>query len=193
MSFEFLPDGEIISKGGVVTPGGTHVVSTVDGVKFAALIAKDGATVTEIENKGFVADSAARLAIPDVIAGNRVFQQDNGLWYYAVADGGPWEVEDRMSVFKGLPAPAVSEDEQVHYDLTSQKIYQYDTVTGWVQVDLGGVPSTGVDTLDELVDKTTGSDIEIVNAASGVILRSPGGFRFRVQVDNSGQLTATSI
>ena len=38
-----------------------------------------------------------------------------------------------------------------------------------------------------------GGDIEIDDSASGLILRSPNGTRYRVQVDNSGNLTTTAI
>ena len=38
-----------------------------------------------------------------------------------------------------------------------------------------------------------GGDIEIDDSASGLILRSPNGTRYRVQVDNSGNLTTTAV
>ncbi len=38
-----------------------------------------------------------------------------------------------------------------------------------------------------------GGDIEIDDSASGLILRSPNGTRYRVQVDNSGNLTTTLV
>jgi hypothetical protein len=38
-----------------------------------------------------------------------------------------------------------------------------------------------------------GGDIEVDDSANGLILRSPNGTRYRVQVDNSGNLTRTAI
>ena len=38
-----------------------------------------------------------------------------------------------------------------------------------------------------------GGDIEIDDSASGLILRSPNGTRYRVKVDNSGNLTTTAV
>jgi hypothetical protein len=38
-----------------------------------------------------------------------------------------------------------------------------------------------------------GGDIEIDDAASGLILRSPNGTRYRIKVDNSGNLSATAV
>jgi hypothetical protein len=38
-----------------------------------------------------------------------------------------------------------------------------------------------------------GGDIEVDDSASGLILRSPNGTRYRIQVDNSGNLTTTAI
>ena len=38
-----------------------------------------------------------------------------------------------------------------------------------------------------------GGDIEIDDSASGLILRSPNATRYRVQVDNSGNLTTTAV
>jgi hypothetical protein len=36
-------------------------------------------------------------------------------------------------------------------------------------------------------------DIEIHDSANGLILRSPNGTRYRVQVDDSGNLTTTAV
>lgn len=38
-----------------------------------------------------------------------------------------------------------------------------------------------------------GGDIEVDDSASGLILRSPNGTRYRIQVDNSGNLTTTAV
>lgn len=38
-----------------------------------------------------------------------------------------------------------------------------------------------------------GGDIEVDDSASGLILRSPNGTRYRVKVDNSGNLTTTAV
>ncbi len=38
-----------------------------------------------------------------------------------------------------------------------------------------------------------GGDIEVDDSASGLILRSPNGTRYRVKVDNSGNLTTTTV
>lgn len=38
-----------------------------------------------------------------------------------------------------------------------------------------------------------GGDIEVDDSASGLILRSPNGTRYRIKVDNSGNLTTTAV
>jgi hypothetical protein len=39
----------------------------------------------------------------------------------------------------------------------------------------------------------TGGDIEATDSASGIILKSPNGTRYRITVDDSGALTSSSI
>jgi hypothetical protein len=39
----------------------------------------------------------------------------------------------------------------------------------------------------------TGGDIEVTDSASGIILKSPDGTRYRVTVDNTGALTTTAF
>ena len=41
--------------------------------------------------------------------------------------------------------------------------------------------------------KVTGGDIEVQDSSNGLILRSPNGTRYRITVDNSGNLTTTAI
>ena len=36
-------------------------------------------------------------------------------------------------------------------------------------------------------------DVEVTDSASGVILKSPNGTRYRITVDNSGNLTTTTV
>jgi hypothetical protein len=58
---------------------------------------------------------------------------------------------------------------------------------------------TNIDTVISLnyVDTSTdlvfGGDIEVDDSDDGLILESPDGTRWRVQVDNSGNLTTTSL
>ena len=47
------------------------------------------------------------------------------------------------------------------------------------------------DTTD--VGNTTSKDIEITNSASGVILQSPDGNRWRLTINNDGQLLAEQL
>ena len=45
--------------------------------------------------------------------------------------------------------------------------------------------------LNNKADKVGTSDIEITDSSKGIILKSPGGTRYRVTVDNSGNLVVT--
>ena len=39
----------------------------------------------------------------------------------------------------------------------------------------------------------SGGDIEVQGSSNGLILKSPNGTRYRITVDNSGNLTTTAI
>ena len=56
---------------------------------------------------------------------------------------------------------------------------------------VGGDTLLGNATVSKL--EVDGGDIEIDDAASGLILRSPNGTRYRIKVDNSGNLSATAV
>jgi hypothetical protein len=44
-----------------------------------------------------------------------------------------------------------------------------------------------------LYDPRVYGDLEVVDSAKGVVVHSPDGSRWRVQVDNAGTITATEI
>lgn len=59
------------------------------------------------------------------------------------------------------------------------------TVIGW-KCTAAGTPGTW-----QTVGVTTDNDVEITDSSKGVILKSPDGTKYRVQVNNSGTLTTT--
>jgi hypothetical protein len=63
------------------------------------------------------------------------------------------------------------------------------TTTERVRILNNGIGTTGPASKLEV----DGGDIEIDDSASGLILRSPNGTRYRVKVDNSGNLTTTTV
>ncbi|MFP3693273.1 hypothetical protein, partial [Burkholderia sp. SIMBA_048] len=55
--------------------------------------------------------------------------------------------------------------------------------------------SNTLDSLQTVVDKgnTSNKDIEISSSTKGLILRSPNGSRYKISVNNSGELATTLI
>lgn len=72
--------------------------------------------------------------------------------------------------------------------------------TGTFRVtDASGSTILAVDTVNQTVNITapnvtiTSGDFEVTTATNGLILKSPGGTRFRLQVADDGSLTTTSL
>jgi len=74
---------------------------------------------------------------------------------------------------------------------SASKTYVRDLLT--VQGTLSGSNSYFSGSVNVTGSITSSGDIEITDSSKGIILKSPGGARYRVTVDNSGNLTTTSI
>lgn len=73
-------------------------------------------------------------------------------------------------------------------------VFRYNSLAGegrWEALPAGGFAQNLSDVLTE--GNTAANDLELTGSANGIILESPDGTRWRIQVDNSGNLTTTSL
>jgi hypothetical protein len=81
-------------------------------------------------------------------------------------------------------------------DFTGQTTHTDDTTAylSTVYIDDGDPLETAIGRIDAVVGSGTfNTDLEVLQSGNGIILLSPDGSRFRVQVSNTGALTTTSI
>ena len=80
----------------------------------------------------------------------------------------------------------------ISYNGSTQKLFLKTNNTPQLYVDNSGNVGIGTDSPASKLE-VDGGDIEVDDSASGLILRSPDGTRYRVTVDNSGNLVRTSL
>ena len=61
-----------------------------------------------------------------------------------------------------------------------------------MKVKLKQISGVNLQTVTDLGNTTT-NDIEITDLSRGVIIKSPDGTRWRINIDNGGHLTVTSL
>ena len=70
----------------------------------------------------------------------------------------------------------------------------FNDTDGRKEMTFDGTGNVGVGTSSPASKLTvTGGDAEVTGSDKGLILESPNGTRYRIQVDNSGNLTTTAV
>lgn len=194
---QFDADSSLSLSGGVntVAINGSGVLVTADSTTPTPLeVTHSGNTVVELDTSGSP-HTVLRVKPLDPSAGS------GARGFFEAYDGGGTSYMFRVA-FGHLNIGRSAAPFRIFGGATNSGMLD---IGGTVQVgatlDVEGNPLIGLSSLEgeaaapvDLTDGATSpADIEVTSDLVGLVLRSPDGTRWRVQVDNTGSLTTTAI